>query len=105
VFAEAETPFIIELFEVNGHRCCEPMDMSLFQRRNEMPKEEKRMCYLVRGKFGRDTDDDGVIDTRWVPLADLVEQLDDQDELDELLAEYETGLHKCMLAQRAELRV
>jgi len=79
--------------------------MSLFQRLNEMPEEEKRMCYLVRGKFGRDADDDGVIDTRWVPLADLVEQLDDQDELDELLAEYETGLHKCMLAQRAELRV
>jgi len=30
-------------------------------------------------------------------LADLVEQLHDQDELDELLAVYETGLHECMV--------
>ena len=38
-------------------------------------------------------------------LADLVEQLHDQDKLDEFLAVYETGINECMQAQRAELRV
>ena len=55
----------------------------------------------VNPEFGMDADGRRHRHT----LADLVEQLHDQDELDELLAVYETGLHECMRAQRAELRV
>ena len=41
------------------------------KRRNELAAAETSLCYLTRGKFGEDQNDDGFIDTRWVELEEL----------------------------------
>ena len=41
------------------------------KRRNELAAAETSLCYLTRGKFGEDQNDDGFIDTRWVELEEV----------------------------------
>ena len=43
------------------------------KRRNELAAAETSLCYLTRGKFGEDQNDDGFIDTRWAELEELYE--------------------------------
>ena len=60
------------------------------KRRNELAAAETSLCYLTRGKFGEDQNDDGFIDTRWVELEELYDNCGKQN-LNRALKAYRTA--------------
>ena len=60
--------YCFEIKEVIGMRFADPERLvgEIEKRRNELAAAETSLCYLTRGKFGEDQNDDGFIDTRWV---------------------------------------
>ena len=68
-------------------------------------KEDEDIGYLVRGKFGDDSDedsDDMVPDTKWVKLSDLVEKIDEAG--CKKLDAFAGGLQKLAKAARKRMR-
>ena len=63
------------------------------KRRNELAAAETTLCYLTRGKFGEDQNDDGFIDTRWVELEELYDNCGKQN-LNRALKAYRTAEKK-----------
>ena len=63
------------------------------KRRNELAAAETSLCYLTRGKFGEDQNDDGFIDTRWVELEELYDNCGKQN-LNRALKAYRTAEKK-----------
>ena len=63
--------YCFEIKEVIGMRFADPERLVGKKRRNELAAAETSLCYLTRGKFGEDQNDDGFIDTRWVELEEL----------------------------------
>ena len=63
--------YSFEIKEVIGMRFADPERLVGEKRRNELAAAETSLCYLTRGKFGEDQNDDGFIDTRWVELEEL----------------------------------
>ena len=63
--------YCFEIKEVIGMRFADPERLVGKKRRNELATAETSLCYLTRGKFGEDQNDDGFIDTRWVELEEL----------------------------------
>ena len=57
--------YCFEIKEVIGMRFADPERLVGKKRRNELAAAETSLCYLTRGKFGEDQNDDGFIDTRW----------------------------------------
>ena len=62
--------YCFEIKEVIGMRFADPERLVGKKRRNELAAAETSLCYLTRGKFGEDQNDDGFIDTRWVELEE-----------------------------------
>ena len=63
--------YCFEIKEVIGMRFADPERLVGKKRRNELAAAETSLCYLTRGKFGEDQNDDGFIDTRWAELVEL----------------------------------
>ena len=63
--------YCFEIKEVIGMRFADPERLVGKKRRNELAAAETSLCYLTRGKFGEDQNDDGLIDTRWAELVEL----------------------------------
>ena len=71
--------FCFKIKEVVGVSTCSDR-LTSKERRIGRAREDEDWSYKVRGKFGDDSDedsDDMVPDTRWVPLSELVEKLDE----------------------------
>ena len=66
--------YCFEIKEVIGMRFADPERLVGKKRRNELAAAETSLCYLTRGKFGEDQNDDGFIDTRWVELEELYDK-------------------------------
>ena len=90
----------IEAVEVCGVREFEPAELGPLQRRNGVKSADKEIHYLVRGTFGdgEAEDDKGINDTRWVALDELL-ALEEED-LEELLDNFETKLNARMKKKR-----
>ena len=54
--------YCFEIKEVIGMRFADPERLVGKKRRNELAAAETSLCYLTRGKFGEDQNDDGFID-------------------------------------------
>ena len=54
--------YCFEIKEVIGMRFADPERLVGKKRRNELATAETSLCYLTRGKFGEDQNDDGFID-------------------------------------------
>ena len=55
--------YCFEVKEVIGMRFADPERLVGKKRRNELAAAKTSLCYLTRGKFGEDQNDDGFIDT------------------------------------------
>ncbi len=85
--------YCFEIKEVIGMRFADPERLVGKKRRNELAAAETSLCYLTRGKFGEDQNDDGFIDTRWVGLEWLYNNCGKQD-LNHALEAYRTAEEK-----------
>ena len=54
----------------------DPSELTKRKSRDKLSKTDTDICYLVRGSFGEDEDDPGVIDTQYVGLSELVANID-----------------------------
>ena len=82
--------YCFEIKEVIGMRFADPERLVGKKRRNELAAAETSLCYLTRGKFGEDQNDDGFIDTRWVELEELYDNCGKQN-LNRALKAYRTA--------------
>ena len=80
--------YCFEIKEVIGMRFADPERLVGKKRRNELAAAETSLCYLTRGKFGEDQNDDGFIDTRWVELEELYEKCGGKAPLNRALKKY-----------------
>ena len=71
--------YCLEIKEVIGMRFADPERLVGKKRRNELAAAETSLCYLTRGKFGEDQNDDGFIDTRWAELEELYDNCGKQN--------------------------
>ena len=85
--------YCFEIKEVIGMRFADPERLVGKKRRNELAAAETSLCYLTRGKFGEDQNDDGFIDTRWVELEELYDNCGKQN-LNRALKAYRTAEKK-----------
>ena len=85
--------YCFEIKEVIGMRFADPERLVGKKRRNELATAETSLCYLTRGKFGEDQNDDGFIDTRWVELEELYDNCGKQN-LNRALKAYRTAEKK-----------
>ena len=65
-----------EVYAVYGVSCCDISKLGPMQRRNELTMEDESWSYEVYGRFGMSEEDNGYDDTRKVPLAELLNNLD-----------------------------
>ena len=87
--------YCFEIKEVIGMRFADPEWLVGKKRRNELAAAETSLCYLTRGKFGEDQNDDGFIDTRWVELEELYDNCGKQN-LNRALKAYRTAEKKAV---------
>ena len=85
--------YCFEIKEVIGMRFADPERLVGKKRRNELAAAETSLCYLTRGKFGEDQNDDGFIDTRWAELEELYDNCGKQN-LNRALKAYRTAEKK-----------
>ena len=100
----ASPRWCFKIKEVVGVTLCHER-MTAKEKRLGKEKEDEDIGYLVRGKFGDDSDedsDDMVPDTKWVKLSDLVEKINEAGckELDAFAG----GLQKLAKAARKRMR-
>ena len=72
------------------------------QRRAGRTLDEDNISYKVRGGFGEDKDDELIPDTRWVPLSELVANMDERTL--GVLDKWAATLEKTAKELRKELR-
>ena len=70
-----------------GDAYCALEEFSPYDRRNGRETSAEEWTLLAHGKIGETKEDDRGSDTRWVSLAELVRNVDD-NELDQALADY-----------------
>ena len=90
--------YCFEIKEVIGMRFADPERLVGKKRRNELAAAETSLCYLTRGKFGEDQNDDGFIDTRWAELEELYDNCGKQN----LNRALKASLSLCLSAASAE---
>ena len=93
-----------EIKKVIGHAYQDVREMEAYERRNGVDWENEDIIYQVRGKFKEDDNDEGVMDTRWVKLSDLIEHVTDQTKLDRELDGYAGSLKAKAKGAREALR-
>ena len=64
--------------EVVGVSMCPTDHMTPYEKRAGRKQKDTGISYQVRGGFGEDKRDDFIPDTRWVPLTELVQNLDER---------------------------
>jgi hypothetical protein len=100
---ETEHLFCFEVDEVLGVREADPKELTKRQRRGELEATDIDICYLVRGRFGEDEDDPGMIDTQYVSLSELVTNIK-KEKLDTELDTFARGLAARMKDARKKAR-
>ena len=75
--------------ELYGIGYCRRRDLAGYERRNGRDTFKEEVALLARGRIGVDCDDERGCDTRWVRLAELVENDNiEDDDLDAALNEF-----------------
>ena len=74
---KAKRTFCFAVTDVFGQVYCSLSDLTDRDRRTGRDCAQDEVLYLVRGEFGEDKRDTFFPDTRWVPLKELVDKIDE----------------------------